>query len=126
MSFALEDRIQSLGREVFARLDRGGPMPLSRTWLNDQLMNVSMSNESLKVQLFRFVDTLPYLHDSADLARHLREYLNEAKAGLPWWVRNAIRFIPKGGKVGQVPQGSARLKIAIPDTPAGGSIKLNK
>lgn len=29
------------------------------------------------------------------------------------------RFIPKGGKAGQVPQGSARLKVAIPDTPAG-------
>lgn len=29
------------------------------------------------------------------------------------------RFIPKDGKAGQVPQGSARLQIAIPDTPAG-------
>lgn len=29
------------------------------------------------------------------------------------------RFIPEGGKAGQVPQGSARLQVAIPDTPAG-------
>jgi len=29
------------------------------------------------------------------------------------------RFIPNGGKAGQVPQGSARLNIAIPDTSAG-------
>ena len=29
------------------------------------------------------------------------------------------RFMPKGGKAGHVPQGSARLQVAIPDTPAG-------
>ncbi|MBL8864673.1 MAG: L-glutamate gamma-semialdehyde dehydrogenase [Planctomycetia bacterium] len=97
MSSALEDRIRILGREIFARLDRGGPMPLTRAWANDQLMNLSMGHEALKVQLFRFVDTLPYLHDPADLARHLREYLSEAKADLPWWARHGIRFIPRTG-----------------------------
>ncbi len=97
MSSALEDRIRILGREIFARLDRGGPMPLTRAWANDQLMNLSMRHEALKVQLFRFVDTLPYLRDPADLARHLREYLTEAKADLPWWARHGIRFIPRSG-----------------------------
>jgi RHH-type transcriptional regulator, proline utilization regulon repressor / proline dehydrogenase / delta 1-pyrroline-5-carboxylate dehydrogenase len=97
MSSVLEDRIHSLGREIFARLDRGGPMPLTRAWANDQLMNLSMGHAALKVQLFRFVDTLPYLHDPADLARHLREYLSEAKADLPWWARHGIRFIPRSG-----------------------------
>jgi hypothetical protein len=29
------------------------------------------------------------------------------------------RFLPQGGKAGQVEQGSARLQVAIPDTPAG-------
>lgn len=29
------------------------------------------------------------------------------------------RFVPKGGKAGQVSQGRARLTVAIPDTPEG-------
>ncbi len=107
-----EDRILSLGREIFARLDRGGPLPLTRTWLNDQLMNFSMSNESLKVQLFRFVDTLPYLNDPDDLAKHLREYLSEAKADLPWYVRHGIRFIPRHGPLARLLAFTAKKNAA--------------
>lgn len=47
-------------------------------------------------------------HEAAQLGReliHLHTY--------------GERFIPNGGKAGQVPQGSARLNIAIPDTSAG-------
>lgn len=112
MSSAVEERIQSLGREIFARLDRGGAVPFSRSWMNDQLMNLSMSHERLKVQLFRFVDTLPYLHEPTDLAKHLREYLNEARDDLPWWVRNGIRFIPRGGLL-------ARLLASVAKANAG-------
>jgi RHH-type transcriptional regulator, proline utilization regulon repressor / proline dehydrogenase / delta 1-pyrroline-5-carboxylate dehydrogenase len=108
MTTPFEDRVRAFGREIFARLDRGGPMPLTRTWLNDQLMNVSMRHESLKVQLFRFVDTLPYLHDPADLSRHLREYLTEAKQDLPWWARHGIRFIPRGGPLSRVLAATAK------------------
>lgn len=33
-----------------------------------------MKNEDFKVQLFRFVDVLPYLNTSESLLRHIREY----------------------------------------------------
>ncbi len=35
-------------------------------------MGLTMDNEALKVQLFRFVDCLPYLHDPMEVSRHLR------------------------------------------------------
>ena len=94
----LEPRIQTYGREIFARLDRQGPVLFSRPWWDDRMMGVTMENEALKVQLFRFVDTLPYLiSDPAEIGRHLREYLGEASDELPWWVRAAVRFLPERG-----------------------------
>jgi RHH-type transcriptional regulator, proline utilization regulon repressor / proline dehydrogenase / delta 1-pyrroline-5-carboxylate dehydrogenase len=105
----LESRVQTYGREIFARIDRSGPMPLSKTWLDEKLMGVTMGNEALKVQLFRFVDTLPYLiNDPKEIARHLREYLGEAGNQLPWWVRNGVKLLPNGGIGGQLLAYAAR------------------
>ena len=98
----LESRVQAYGREIFARLDRHGPMPFTRAWWDDRLMAVTTANEALKVQLFRFVDTLPYLTRPEDVSRHLREYLSEAGRELPWWARAGVGLIPRGGPAGQV------------------------
>ena len=93
-----QERVRDFGREIFARLDRQGPVMLTRPWLDDKMMGVTMGNEALKVQLFRFVDTLPYLIDRPrEVSRHLREYLHEAEAVLPWWVRQGVKLVPHGG-----------------------------
>lgn len=97
-----EPRVQAIGREIFGRLDRGGPILFTRDWLDQKLMGISMGNEALKVQLFRFVDTLPYLTDPKEVGRHLREYLTEAKQSLPWWVRRGIGLIPETGFAGRM------------------------
>lgn len=97
MNEALEARTRQYGRELFARIDRQGPVILTKPWFEDKLMGLGMNDPALKVQLFRFVDTLPYLTDNRDVSRHLREYLAEAKGDLPWWVRRGIGFIPKDG-----------------------------
>ena len=97
-----EQRTQHFGREIFARLDRGGPILFSRPWWDDKLMGITMGHEALKVQLFRFVDTLPYLNDPREVGRHLREYLLEAREDLPWWVRRGINLIPETGFAGRM------------------------
>lgn len=103
ISATLDQRARTFGRELFARLDRQGPIPLSRGWLDDQLMGLTTANESLKVQLFRFVDTLPYLiHDPRAIAHHLREYLHEADDSLPNWIKTATRFLPETGLGGRL------------------------
>src|SRR5437868_13526699 len=95
-----ETRTQVFGREIFARIDRNGPSPFTRAWWDDRLMGLTTANEALKVQLFRFVDTLPYLKDPDEVSRHLREYLAEAGDRLPAWARLGVRFIPSGGPLG--------------------------
>ena len=94
---SLEPRVQSFGREIFSRLDRSGPVFLTRAWWERKLMGLSMGNEALKVQLFRFVDTLPYLNEPGEVSRHLREYLTEAKADLPWFARWGLKVLPERG-----------------------------
>jgi RHH-type proline utilization regulon transcriptional repressor/proline dehydrogenase/delta 1-pyrroline-5-carboxylate dehydrogenase len=112
-STGLDHRTRALGREIFARLDRTGPPPLSKAWLDDKVMGVTMGHEPLKVQLFRFVDTLPYLiGDPQEIARHLREYLGEAGADLPWWARAGTRLLPNGGLGGRALAAAARVNAS--------------
>ncbi len=105
----LEPRVQAIGREIFGRLDRGGPVLFTRGWWDDKLMGLTMGNEALKVQLFRFVDTLPYLTDPKEVGRHLREYLTEAKQSLPWWVKAGIGLIPESGFAGRMLAKTAKI-----------------
>ena len=105
---ALDARTRQYGREIFARLDRQGPVLFSRAWFEDRLMGLGMADPALKVQLFRFVDTLPYLKRDDDVSRHLYEYLGEAREELPWWVRQGMRLIPSGGPLGKVFAWAAR------------------
>src|SRR5581483_7238136 len=108
MTTALDARTRQYGREIFARLDRQGPVMFTRPWLEDRLMGLGMHDPALKVQLFRFVDTLPYLKRDDDVSRHLYEYLGEARDELPWWVRQGMRLIPAGGPLGKLFAWAAR------------------
>jgi RHH-type proline utilization regulon transcriptional repressor/proline dehydrogenase/delta 1-pyrroline-5-carboxylate dehydrogenase len=97
----LELRTRQYGREIFARLDRQGPILFTRAWFEDRLMGLGMHDPALKVQLFRFVDTLPYLKQDTEVSRHLTEYLGQARDELPWWVRQGMRLIPRNGVLGK-------------------------
>ena len=97
-----ENRTLAYGREIFARVDRHGPPAFTPAWADDRLMNWTMGAEALKVQLFRFVDALPRLHDPAAVAGHLREYLGEAGAAVPWWIRNGVKLLPAAGLGGRL------------------------
>ncbi|MFQ3651726.1 MAG: proline dehydrogenase family protein, partial [Gemmataceae bacterium] len=78
------------------RLRRSGAGGWGRWW-DDRLMGLTMSNEALKLQLFRFVDVLPQLDTPASIVRHLREYLEEAHPHLPPGLLSLVRFLPSSG-----------------------------
>src|SRR5262249_21763072 len=96
------------GREIFARLDRGGPLPFGAGWWDDRLMEWTMGDEALKVHLFRFIDVPPLLHSPLDITRHLREYFMEASAHLPAWVQLGLRWLPEKGWAGGLLARTAR------------------
>src|SRR6266480_4519893 len=98
----LESLTQSFGTEIFARLDHSGPFLFSPRWWDDRLMEWTMSQKDVKVQLFRFVDVLPLLKTPPTIVRHLREYFAEAGEGVPGWVRFILKLLPSRGLLGRL------------------------
>jgi RHH-type proline utilization regulon transcriptional repressor/proline dehydrogenase/delta 1-pyrroline-5-carboxylate dehydrogenase len=98
----VEELTHRYGRAIFARVGRAGPLPFSPAWCDDRLMEWSMGDEDVKVQLFRFVDVLPRLRSPAEITRHLREYFGEAKGQLPRWLHLALRLLPERGLLGRL------------------------
>ena len=78
---SLQPEIEALGLEIFARMK--GEKPGVFRSITGRLMGWSMRNEALKTQLFRFVDVLPTLSSSGEIARHAEEYLAGVTGGLP-------------------------------------------
>src|SRR5438270_592926 len=97
-----EDRVRAYGQEIFARLDRRAPVVFSPAWLDDRLMEWSMGDPAIKVQLFRFIDALPNLKSPEEISAHLRDYFNEAGDHLPRWLRRGVNLLPKRGVGGRL------------------------
>jgi RHH-type proline utilization regulon transcriptional repressor/proline dehydrogenase/delta 1-pyrroline-5-carboxylate dehydrogenase len=104
----VEALTRQYGREIFARVGNEGPFPFTPLWWDDRLMEWTMGNEAIKVQLFRFIDALPLLQTPRDVNRHLREYFAEAGHNLPTWLRTGVRYWPDDGFAGRLLARTAR------------------
>lgn len=94
-STSLQQQIEARGLEIFNLMRGENPGVFNPRNVTGRLMDWSMRNETLKVQLFRFVDVLPALNSSHDIARHACEYLADEATGLPGIVRWGVRLSPK-------------------------------
>jgi RHH-type proline utilization regulon transcriptional repressor/proline dehydrogenase/delta 1-pyrroline-5-carboxylate dehydrogenase len=75
---SLETAIKAKGEKLFALMDQQPPPALfSKKGAYARLMEWSMKDPAFKTQLFRFVDVLPTLSSSAEIVRHLQEYLGD-------------------------------------------------
>jgi len=75
---ALEKRIREIGEKLFALMDaHPAPGIFSKKGAYARVMEWSMKDPAFKTQLFRFVDVLPSLNSSAEIVRHLQEYLGD-------------------------------------------------
>ena len=83
-----EARIREIGQPLLDCLgDSASPV-----W---RLIDRALTDESLKLELFRLVDVLPALNDHREVARHVREYL--ARRDVPRTGRTSP--VEKGGKL---------------------------
>lgn len=87
----LERAIGARGRELLAALRAGGGDGRRRDALTDRLTRWAMADAALKTQLFRFIDVLPALRSSEEIARHAREYLLRPGLPLPPGMAAALR-----------------------------------
>src|SRR5438445_8182201 len=88
----LGPRIQEYGEKIFALIDAAeSPSLFSKKGFYGTLMDWAMRDEHFKTQLFRFVDVLPTLGSSAEISRHLKEYLGEKQVKLSPGLRMALK-----------------------------------
>jgi RHH-type proline utilization regulon transcriptional repressor/proline dehydrogenase/delta 1-pyrroline-5-carboxylate dehydrogenase len=104
----VEALTRAYGRQIFASLDGHREVPFSPRWWDDRLMEWTMAEEPVKLQLFRFIDVLPLLHTAPGITRHLREYFEEAGPHVPSWARLGLRWLPRDGLPGRLVAWTAR------------------
>lgn len=102
----IEQRTREIGREIFARA--GAVKPRLADWLDQQMMSLTMRDEGVKVQLFRFTDALPALKSDLAVNGHLREYFEEVRERLPQWAQTLGQYIPEDGYLGGLVAWAAR------------------
>jgi len=74
----IEDVIRAKGERLFTLMDdHPSPGIFSKKGAYARMMEWSMKDPAFKAQLFRFVDVLPSLDSSAEIVRHLQEYLGD-------------------------------------------------
>lgn len=86
----IEVKTRAIGRYLFDHLRQEQPTIVNRRWWDDRIMAWAMSDEALKVELFRFVDVLPMLTDSQAVVDHLTEYLERARDKMPSAIRVSL------------------------------------
>ena len=100
---ALNPKIQNRGREFFRSISGEAPTVFNKGWWTGKVMDWAMRNEQFKIQLFRFVDVLPYLQTTEALNRHIQEYFvaenQDIPAVLKWGAKGAGKGTGWAGKV---------------------------
>src|SRR6266446_5360847 len=88
----VETAIRTYGEKLLTLMDAAEPPSLfSKKGFYGSLMEWAMRDEHFKTQLFRFVDVLPTLTSSAEIARHLKEYLGDDQVQLSPALRLGLR-----------------------------------
>lgn len=86
----VEAETQEIGDWLQQHSPRRQPSIFERRWWDDRILSWAMADESVKVQMFRFVDVLPMLKDHQAVSRHLQEYFEEVNDHLPGAVRMVV------------------------------------
>jgi RHH-type proline utilization regulon transcriptional repressor/proline dehydrogenase/delta 1-pyrroline-5-carboxylate dehydrogenase len=82
-SQSFQQEVRATGEQIFRLMEGEGSSIFNKDWWYGRIMEWSMKNEKFKVQMFRFVDVLPYLDSSSEVARHMKEYFSEGGEALP-------------------------------------------
>jgi len=97
----IEQRTQELGQQMWDLLERREPSMFEKRWWDDRILSWAMADESVKVQMFRFVDVLPMLRSHESIVRHLHEYFEDVRKHLPWAARIGLELSQPNSVLGR-------------------------
>lgn len=100
-----ETKTQAIARELLAATQEKrsffAQLQDQMRW-DDKLLDWTMSNPGLRVQLFRFIDCLPALRSQPEIARHLQEYLTTEEVELPDALKKLLSFTGTDSPAGKI------------------------
>lgn len=89
----LETRVYETGSWLYRLLEAEAPSVFQKKYWTDKVTEWCMHDEAFKVEMFRFVDVLPYLHHTESIARHIREYFSRPGMHMPSGLQWGIKFL---------------------------------
>lgn len=104
----VEEVTQEIGHYLWEHLHRRKASVFERRWWDDRILSWAMADESVKVQMFRFVDVLPRLKTHESVTRHLQEYFEEVSAHLPGAARLVLDWAEPNTVLGRALAVNAR------------------
>lgn len=134
MSAVDEADVLTLGKALLAAARQSSPRVYRG--LNGQALKACLEDADLRAALFRFIDALPQLHDSAARAAHLNEYLAQipgkgtlsrlmkmaARPALAWLIVMQVRRMARNFLVEEDARAFSRLQRSLATVPAAISI----
>ncbi len=106
-----EKQTRELGRELFRRSSESSMSLFNKGFWSGKMMDWSMQNHDFKVQMFRFVDVLPTLHDSEQVTQHLREYFLDESVKIPGAIKAAMGVAASTSIVGKIAASTIRKNV---------------
>ncbi|BAZ44153.1 bifunctional proline dehydrogenase/delta-1-pyrroline-5-carboxylate dehydrogenase [Chondrocystis sp. NIES-4102] len=90
-----ESKTQAIAQELI-KSTREGNNIFSRMrdqmrW-DDKVLDWTMANPGLRVQMFRFIDTIPALQSKAEIANHFQQYMSAEAVELPGALKGILNF----------------------------------
>lgn len=85
-------RIRELGSQILARARAAEPTVFSLAWWNRKGMEMGMRSPRAQAQLFRFIEVLPMLRTSEQVADALRQFLGDPSLDLPPILRLLLSY----------------------------------
>ena len=104
---ALESRTQAIGRQLFSAARQAhAHLSVINRWTS-QVLSWCLADSSVKGSVLRFLDVLPSLNGSRDVARHVADYFPDSNLRLP----NSLRLGSQLAGSGLLTHGALELLV---------------
>lgn len=89
-----ESKTQSIAQELIKSTRQNNILNRMRDQMrwDDKVLDWTMANPGLRVQMFRFIDTIPALQSKAEVANHFQQYMSMEKVELPSALKGILNF----------------------------------
>ena len=107
-----QEIIEQFAEAVSSRMKDESVSIFKKDWWSGRMLEWCMQNESFKVEMFRFIDVLPYLNSSEEVARHIKEYFLRQGQNFPAAVSTVLGFAAGSGFTAKIAAVAIKKNVA--------------